>query len=116
MKKAIAWTREHIASYGGDPSYLGSRAAPRAVISPRSRHSRPAIKEYQPGFEDADTTVAACVPFYGVYDLAGVTGNKAAVAMRDQFLAPRVFRKDAGAAPGGLRAGVPDHPRLPGRT
>ncbi|MFI5123598.1 MAG: prolyl oligopeptidase family serine peptidase, partial [Vicinamibacteria bacterium] len=24
---------------------------------------------YQPGFEDADTSVAAAVPFYGVYDL-----------------------------------------------
>jgi acetyl esterase/lipase len=35
------------------------------------------------------------VPFYGVYDLSGVTGDRAAVAMRDKFLAPRVFRKDA---------------------
>ncbi len=25
-------------------------------------------KDLQPGFEDADTTVAAAVPFYGVYD------------------------------------------------
>ena len=25
--------------------------------------------EWQPGFEDADTSVDACVPFYGVYDL-----------------------------------------------
>ena len=37
------------------------------------------------------------MPFYGVYDLGGITGDKAAVAMRDRFLAPRVFRKDAKA-------------------
>lgn len=95
VKKAIAWTREHIASYGGDPSYLvitggsaGGHLASLAALTP-------GVKEYQPGFEDADTTVSACVPFYGVYDLGGVTGDKAAVAMRDKFLAPRVFRKDA---------------------
>jgi acetyl esterase/lipase len=54
----------------------------------------PQVKEYQPGFEDADTTVSACVPFYGVYDLGGITEDKAAIDMRDRFLAPRVFRKD----------------------
>ncbi|HEX2894491.1 MAG TPA: alpha/beta hydrolase [Marmoricola sp.] len=94
VKRAIAWTREHIASYGGDPSYLvitggsaGGHLASLAALTP-------SVKEYQPGFEDADTTVSACVPFYGVYDLGGVTGDKAAIDMRDKFLAPRVFRKD----------------------
>ena len=94
VKRAIAWTREHIASYGGDPSYLvitggsaGGHLAALAALTPK-------VEEYQPGFEDADTTVSACVPFYGVYDLGGVTGDKAAIAMRDKFLAPRVFRKD----------------------
>jgi acetyl esterase/lipase len=94
VKRAIAWTREHIASYGGDPSYLvitggsaGGHLAALAALTPK-------VEEYQPGFEDADTTVSACVPFYGVYDMGGLTGDKAAVAMRDKFLAPRVFRKD----------------------
>ncbi|RNM16140.1 alpha/beta hydrolase [Nocardioides pocheonensis] len=94
VKRAIAWTREHIASYGGDPSYLvitggsaGGHLASLAALTPK-------VGKYQPGFEEADTTVSACVPFYGVYDLGGVTGDKAAVAMRDKFLAPRVFRKD----------------------
>jgi acetyl esterase/lipase len=94
VKRAIAWTREHIASYGGDPSYLvitgGSAGGHLAALAALT----PAVAEYQPGFEDADTAVSACVPFYGVYDMGGVTGDKAAVAMRDKFLAPRVFRKD----------------------
>ena len=95
VKRAIAWTREHIASYGGDPSYLvitgGSAGGHLAALAALT----PGVEEYQPGFEAADTTVSACVPFYGVYDLGGVTGDRAAVAMRDKFLAPRVFRRDA---------------------
>jgi acetyl esterase/lipase len=97
VKRAIAWTREHIASYGGDPSYLvitgGSAGGHLAALAALT----PDVAEYQPGFEDADTSVSACVPFYGVYDLGGVTGDAAAVAMRDKFLAPRIFRKDPAA-------------------
>ena len=94
VKKAIAWTRENIAAYGGDPSYLvitggsaGGHLASLAALTPGD-------PEFQPGFEAADTSVAGCVPFYGVYDLAGLTGDKAAVDLRDYFLGPRVFKKD----------------------
>ncbi len=94
VKKAIAWTREHIASYGGDPSYLvvtgGSAGGHLAALAALT----PGDTTYQPGFEDADTRVAGCVPFYGVYDLAGITGEKHAIALRDQFLGPRVFGED----------------------
>ncbi len=94
VKKAIAWTRENIASYGGDPSYLvitgGSAGGHLAALAALT----PGEADYQPGFEDADTSVAGCVPFYGVYDLAGLTGDKAATDMRDYFLGPRVFKKD----------------------
>jgi acetyl esterase/lipase len=94
VKRAIAWTRQHIASYGGDPSYLvitgGSAGGHLAALAALT----PGVREYQPGFEDADTSVSACVPFYGVYDLAGITGDRSAIEMRDYFLGPRVFRKD----------------------
>lgn len=94
VKKAIAWTRANIASYGGDPSYLvltgGSAGGHLAALAATT----PGLAEYQPGFEDADTSVAACVPFYGVFDMAGLTGDKAAVEMRDRFLGPRVFKAD----------------------
>lgn len=93
VKRAIAWVRENIGSYGGDPSYLvltggsaGGHLSSLAALTPD-------VAEYQPGFEEADTKVAACVPFYGVYDM-GVTDDKTALAMRDTFLAPRVFKKD----------------------
>lgn len=93
VKRAIAWIHENIAEHGGDPSYLaitggsaGGHLSALAALTPN-------LKEYQPGFEDADTSVDACVPFYGVYDLAGLTGPRAA-DMRDRFLAPWVFKKD----------------------
>jgi acetyl esterase/lipase len=93
VKKAIAWTREHVAEYGGDPSYLvitggsaGGHLASLAALTPE-------VEEYQPGFEDADTSVSACVSFYGIYDMAGITGDKAVHQMRDLYLGPRVFRK-----------------------
>lgn len=94
VKKAIAWTRENIAEYGGDPSYLvitgGSAGGHLSALAATT----PDVAEYQPGFEAADTSVAACVPFYGIFDMAGITGDKAAVQMRDQFLGPRIFKKD----------------------
>ena len=95
VKRAIAWIREHGKEYGADPSFIaitggsaGGHLAALAALTPND----PA---YQPGFEDADTTLQAAVPFYGVYDLAAVTGEKAAKRMRDLFLGPRVFFDDA---------------------
>jgi acetyl esterase/lipase len=92
VKRAIAWVREHISSYGGDPAYVaitggsaGGHLAALAALTPDE-------KQWQPGFEDADTTVQAAVPVYGVYDAAGSTGTRAALKMRDLFLAPRVMR------------------------
>jgi acetyl esterase/lipase len=92
VKKAIAWVRANIATFGGDPSYLvitgGSAGGHLAALAALT----PDIKEYQPGFEEADTRVSACVPFYGVYDMAGLSGDKAAIEMRDYFLGPRIFK------------------------
>jgi len=94
VKRAIAWVHEHIGEYGGDRDYLvvtggsaGGHLSSLAALTPND----PSL---QPGFEEADTSVSACVPFYGVYDLAGLTGTRAAVELRDRFLAPWVFKKD----------------------
>ena len=68
VKRAIAWVRENIADYGGDPDFLaitggsaGGHLASLAALTPND----PA---FQPGFESADTTVQAVAPYYGVYD------------------------------------------------
>lgn len=94
VKRAIAWVHENIKEYGGDPSYVvitgGSAGGHLAALAALT----PGLADYQPGFEESDTSVSACVPFYGVYDLGGITEAQAAIDMRDRFLGPRVFGKD----------------------
>ena len=75
VKRAIAWTRATIAEYGGDPSFIGitggSAGGHLAALCALTADD----PEFQPGFEDADTTVQACVPLYGVYDVADLAGT-----------------------------------------
>jgi acetyl esterase/lipase len=74
VKRAIRWIRDHIADYGGDPDFLvisgGSAGGHLAALAALT----PGDPEYQPGFEDSDTSVEACVPFYGVYDFTNREG------------------------------------------
>ena len=94
VKRAVAWVHENIEQYGGDPSYLaitgGSAGGHLAALAALT----PGLRDYQPGFEDSDTSISACVSFYGVYDVAGLTETQTAVDMRDRFLGPWVFKKD----------------------
>ncbi len=94
VKRAIAWVRGHGPAYGADPSFLavtggsaGGHLAALAALTPND-------PEYQPGFEDADTSVQAAAPHYGVYDFAGASGARTAQLMRDRFLGPKVMFKD----------------------
>lgn len=93
VKRAIAWIREHITDHGGDPAYVaitgGSAGGHLAALAAVTQND-PA---FQPGFEDADTSLQAAVPFYGVYDFAGASGLRSAELMRDLFLAPRVVQR-----------------------
>jgi len=68
LKQAIAWIRRNIADHGGDPEFIvvtGGSAGGHltAMVGLTANDPR-----YQPGFEDVDTSVAAAVPFYGIYD------------------------------------------------
>ena len=107
VKKGIAWIREHIAEYGGNPDYIaitggsaGGHLTALAALTPND-------PEYQPGFEDADTTVQVAVPHYGVYDFAGATGLRSAELMRDSFLGPRILKKRFRDEPHAFEAGSP---------
>jgi acetyl esterase/lipase len=69
VKRALAWVKQHVAEYGGDPDFLaisGGSAGGHLCALAALTAGDPA---FQPGFEDADTSVQACVPFYGVMDL-----------------------------------------------
>ena len=75
VKRAIAWVREHAAEYGADPDFVcltgGSAGGHLCALAALTADD----PSYQPGFEDADTSVAAAVPFYGVYDMTNAEGD-----------------------------------------
>jgi acetyl esterase/lipase len=75
VKRAIAWVRAHADELGVDPGFIavagnsaGGHLAALAALTPND----PAL---QPGFADADTSVAACLSFYGVYDFGDRHGH-----------------------------------------
>jgi acetyl esterase/lipase len=66
-KKVIAWARSHTAEYGADPSVVfiagssaGAHLAVTAALTPDDR-------AFQPGFEDADTSVTGAIGLFGYY-------------------------------------------------
>jgi len=67
-KQALAWVKRNIAEYGGDPGLVfvsgcsaGGHLAALVALTANEA-------EWQPGFEEEDTTVIGCIPLYGVYD------------------------------------------------
>lgn len=78
-KRALAWVKQHIAEYGGDPARVvvtGGSAGGHlsAMVGLTANDPR-----FQPGFEDVDTSVRAFVPMYAVYDFTdreGIRGRK----------------------------------------
>jgi acetyl esterase/lipase len=92
VKRALAWVKHNIADYGGDPDFVaitggssGGHLASLAALTPDD----PA---WQPGFEDADTSVVAAVPIYGRYDWYSTDG----VGRREfvKFMAKFVVKKN----------------------
>lgn len=68
VKRGLAWVKEHIAEFGGDPDFVvvtggsaGGHLSSLAALTPND-------SSWQPGFEEADTSVVAAVPVYGRYD------------------------------------------------
>lgn len=91
-KRAVAWIREHIAEYGGDPDFIvatgasagGNLSALLALTAGQAR--------YQPGFETADTRIQAAVPVYAgfatnIYREQELLGR----LLRDKVLSPEML-------------------------
>jgi len=69
VKRALSWAKEEGQRHGIDPTRVavsgGSSGAHLAALAALTSGN----EALQPGFEAANTSVAACVPFYGIYDL-----------------------------------------------
>ena len=67
VKRILAWVREHGPEYGADAGTVvlagGSAGAHVSSIAALTQND----PQYQPGFEDADTSVSAVVGLYGWY-------------------------------------------------
>jgi acetyl esterase/lipase len=104
VKRALAWTKEHIAEYGGDPDWVaitggsaGGHLSSLAALTPNN-------PLFQPGFEDADTSVRAAVPFYGLYDF---TRSDAIHPLMAPTLAKYVFKLRRAELQDAFRAASP---------
>ena len=92
VKRSIAWVREHAAEFGGNPDFIaitgGSAGGHLSSLAALTANRA----EWQPGFEDVDTSVAAAVPFYGLYDLLDREDIRGAMSMKT-FLARHVMKQ-----------------------
>ena len=81
VKQAIAWVRAHAAEWGGDADRIlltGGSAGGHLTALCALTADDPSL---QPGFEDADCSVAAAAPFYGVFDLTDRNGHRGRTSM-----------------------------------
>jgi acetyl esterase/lipase len=93
VKYALAWIKENIADYGGDPDFVaitggsaGGHLCSLAALTPDD-------PQWQPGFEDVDTSVVAAVPIYGRYDWVSTqgSGRKEFIAFLQKFVVKKSF-------------------------
>jgi acetyl esterase/lipase len=90
-KRALAWVKRNVANFGGNPGFVavtGGSAGGHLTALVALTANQPRL---QPGFEDVDTTVAAAVPFYGVYDFVDRHRLKGSGAAMVQWLEKTVM-------------------------
>jgi acetyl esterase/lipase len=108
LKRALAWVREHGESLGADTGFVavsgGSAGGHLASLVALTQNAA----EYQPEFEDADTSIQAAVPIYGVYDFfeAGKTWGHDGLA---PFLNRHVMKSTPEEDPEAFRKASPLH-------
>ncbi|MCB1269918.1 MAG: alpha/beta hydrolase [Microthrixaceae bacterium] len=115
VKRAIAWLRDNAERFGIDPGFValtGQSAGGHLTALAALTQNDPV---YQPGFEDADTSVQAAVPLYGVYDLTDRFGHWVEGTV-DNFLVPWVMKSHPDEDPEAWAAASPMdrvHPGAP---
>ena len=107
-KHALAWIAENIERFGGDPNFVavtgGSAGGHLSSLVALTAND----PRYQEGFESVDTRVAACVPFYGVYDWTHDADEQLGTRFRD-LLGRIVMKQSYEEAPERYREASPIH-------
>jgi acetyl esterase/lipase len=102
LKRALAWIRASAAEHGADPSFLavagGSAGGHLAALAALTAGD----PVYQPGFPEADTSIQACLPVYGVHDLLDGAGRP-----KWPYLASHVLKVTPEADPEAWRRASP---------
>jgi acetyl esterase/lipase len=99
LKLVLKWIRESGGEYGADPDFVvvsgGSAGGHLSALLALTAND----PEFQPGFEDVDTSVVGAVPLYGSYDLLDRRGFRPD-NFQKEFLEKRVLKTspDADAA------------------
>jgi acetyl esterase/lipase len=108
VKRAIAWVRENAEDLKIDPHRIcltgGSAGGHLTALAALTADDT----SLQPGFEHADTSVAAAVPFYGVYDMADIGGTYYP-ELREWLFRKIVIKRDWEAEPKAYEAVSPTY-------
>jgi acetyl esterase/lipase len=107
VKRAIAWVRAHADELGIDPGRIAltGGSAGGHLVAHAALTANDAT--YQPGFEEADTSVAAAVPFYGLYDWLDAELQHPGI--RDWLLEELVMKRRRAEDPDAFRNASPPY-------
>lgn len=108
VKRALRWVRENISEYGGASDFVVATGGSAGGHLSSLLALTPGAPEFQPGFEDADTRVEACVPFYGVYDWSNTYDTWAQPGL-DRVLERTIMKKKMSEDPEAYRQASPMH-------
>jgi acetyl esterase/lipase len=92
-KRALCWVRQQGQEYGMDTSFIavtGGSAGGHLSALMGLTANRP---ELQPDHPDVDTSVQACIPFYGVYDFLVRYNQHPNRKVYESFLSGRVLHE-----------------------
>jgi acetyl esterase/lipase len=109
LKRALVWIRAHADELGVDPDFIavtgGSAGGHLTALMALTAND----PRYQPGFETADTTLQAAVPFYAIFDFTNRLGTHPR-GFFTQVLEPWVMKAFFSEEPERFRAASPlDH-------
>lgn len=99
-KRALCWIREHGAEYGMDTNFVAVTGGSAGGLLTSLMGLTANRAELQQDHPDVDTSVQACVPLYGVYDLLSRFDQHPNRQVFEEFMGGRVLHESPTENPG----------------